>query len=218
MALKKVKKPELVESIKDMNDGFDAIFPDSSPINPTYNNPISCLNKNDSTQETDCDIEDIKEESIEEDKKIQELIKYDSKDDISPVLRTSKTDNELKKNLIINLDWNKVLTPCEYPAKVIDVYVEEVKYHKCEEFKRVHFDLEVMNDDPVEPVYIGLTASLNFSYNSKLSRVVRAILGHEVTGEFNLNNLIDKKVVVKTKIITDERGNNYHAIDTINKA
>jgi hypothetical protein len=35
MALKKVKKPELVESIKDMNDGFDAIFPDSSPINQT---------------------------------------------------------------------------------------------------------------------------------------------------------------------------------------
>lgn len=209
MAIRKVRTKEETQKILGTNDGFDTMFPNSKQINQILNNNDDAISMGNE------EISDA--ENIEENNRIQELIKYESKDDFSPVLRTSKNDDELKNDLTIKIAEKKVLTADEYQGRVVDVSIEEIMYPESEKYKRVRISLEIMNDDPVEPVLIDLTANLNLNFNSKLLRIVRAIVGYEVTGTFNLKSLIDKKIIVKTKIITDKYGDFNHAIDVIKK-
>lgn len=211
MALKKCK-PTTSESnkINSTNYGLNNLFLNSQSESNTYNSPISYFNKDNNTNEN--------EEMQEEIQEVNEPMKYESKDDITTIKRTSKTSDELKKLMkkVIRKE-RKVLTIDNYEASVSDVLIEEVIPPKSEKYYRVRIRFEVLNDEPVEFVKIDVIANLNLNYNSKLSRLIRGITGKDAGEEFDLTSLRGKKVLVRTKQITDKLGNLNHAIDTIEK-
>lgn len=214
MALRKTKNPTTLQSynVNNTNDGLNSLFLGSQSENTTtYNSPISYFNKENNTNDNDESNEEIQE--LENNKPM----KYESKDDVIPIKRTSKTDNELKKLMNVTRKERKVLNIDSYKGSVSDILIEEVVPPMSEKYFRARIIFQVINDEPIDFIKIDVFANLNLDYNSKLSRLIRGITGKDAGEEFDLTSLRGKKVIVRTKHITDKQGNINHAIDTIEK-
>lgn len=214
MALKKVKKETALQSNDEnsINNGLNSFFLGSqNDSTTTYNSPISGFNNTNNNDESNEEIQELENSE-------HVNMKYESKDDVRPIKRTSKTSDELKKLLKVNREKKKVLTIDNYKGSVSDVLVEEAITKNSEKYFRARITFEVINDEPLAFIKIDVCANLNLDYNSKLSRIIRGITGKDAGEEFDLTSLRGKKVIVRTKHMTDKQGNINHAIDTIEKA
>jgi hypothetical protein len=233
MALKKVKKIETEEAQNAIkaNDGFDAIFTSSGKLEHAANNAIGYSNKNNDEEENYNDhseksesedaeeeMEPLREEkSIDLEAEYYNRYCYRSEDDKKFIRKTSHNDEELSKLLVVRRELRKSqLKKSLHEAVVGEPFLEQ--FPDSDEVPTVIIPIKMVEIFPTRrEVQICIRAKRNLNPKSKLSRVIKAITGTDISGEFDLRELAGKMVHVEIKHASDELGNEWDIIDTIRR-